>query len=200
MKDHVTIILRFNDGSVGRMFFGTVRDPESANSKNKISRQAAIDAGFVFDIVGKVWRRQPTQELVDLEISRTVFSSPRSLAGQSPTIVTVTSWIMVANGHPFEKMDHRWAAAWDSQGGVDIAMARTVRKRELLSKRNILLKLARDRKSEAEEDKKTKTEIDALIQKAKDLRDLDLTIDTQLAAINDLLTLAVFEPPVFAGL
>lgn len=197
MKDYATIVLYFSDGSAGRMLFGKVRDPESAKSKNHISTSQALAAGFEFDTVGRVWVRQPTQALVNLEISRTIFFSSRT---SPPVQVTVTSWTLLPDGHSFEVADHRWAAAWTVQGVVDIGLARLIRKKELILKRNALLKIVRDNKLAAEEDKKTKTEIDVLLQKAKDLRDIELTIDALLAPINDLVTLGSYEPPVFTGL
>jgi hypothetical protein len=110
---------------------------------------------------------------------------------------------------PYEVIDHtelpptrRWRNAWRRVGrnvAADIVEARRIRRAELMERRDRLVERVRQKVAEGQEDGIPALQIAALRAKAKELRGVDGTIDTQLAGVATLAALHTFEPSEFSG-
>jgi hypothetical protein len=93
----------------------------------------------------------------------------------------------------------RWRNAWRFQAGqlvVDLEAARTIRQRELLSRREGLLTQLRQAIETAEDDGDT-ARIVRLRLRRRLLRDLDVNLTERLAALMSLEALEAFSPDEF---
>lgn len=91
----------------------------------------------------------------------------------------------------------RWRNAWQDTGAavvVGLVRARLIRRRELLERREVVLRLVSEAIERRLDDGEPNGATLLLRAKRRRLREMDTTLDTDLAAITDLAVLDAFTP------